>query len=66
MPRNTKEWNFDRIHTAQAQLADVQSDMMRCLHKSEVVDIVRERMCRRLRSAADDLDKLVLCHEIEP
>lgn len=65
MPRNTKKWNYDRIHTAQAQLADVQNDMMRCLHHGEVVDIVRDRMCQRLRSAADDLERLILCHEVE-
>lgn len=62
MARSASDWNYDRIHTAQAQIADCQNDMMRCLHRSEVNDVVRERMCQRLRSAADDLERLTLCH----
>ena len=63
MPRSDIDWNYDRIHSAQAQIADAQNDMMRCLHKSEVNDHVRERMVRRLQDAADDLERLKLCHD---
>ena len=65
MTRDVKDWNYDRIHTAQAQMQDVLGDMMRCLHRGEVNDIVRERMVMRLRDAADDLARLKLCHKEE-
>ena len=65
MARNLIEWNFDRIHSVQSLISDTQNDMMRCLHKGEVVDVVRDRMAQRLRAAADNIDKLALCHEIE-
>lgn len=61
--RDANNWNYDRILSAQAQIADVQNDMMRCLHRAEVHDIVRDRMVRRLRDAADDLEKLRLSHD---
>ena len=63
MDRNTTDYNYDRIHMAQAQIADCQNDMMRCLYRGEVYDIVLDRMCQRLRSAADELEKIRLCHE---
>lgn len=62
MARSTSDRNYDRIHRAQAQIADCQNDMMRCLYNGEVNDVLRERMCQRLRSAADDLERLTLCH----
>jgi hypothetical protein len=65
MDRDSIEWNFDRIHSAQSLIFDTQNDMMRCLHKGEVLDVVRDRMAQRLRAAADNIDKLTLCHEIE-
>ena len=58
-----EEWNYDRIHSAQALIADAQNDMMRSLHKGKVNDHVRDRMCRRLCDAADELQRLHLCHE---
>jgi len=57
------DWNYDRIHSAQSQVVDCQNDMMRCLHSGQVYDVVRERMCRMLRFAADDLERLKLSHE---
>lgn len=63
MTRDANDWNYDRIHSAQAQIADAQNDMMRCLHRGEVNDVVRDRMCMRLRNAADNLDLLKLCHD---
>lgn len=63
MARDTNDWNYDRMHTAQALIADAQNDMMRCLHGGEVVDVVRDRMCQRLRAAADSLEMIILCHE---
>jgi hypothetical protein len=63
MARSTVDWNYDRIHTAQAQITDCQNDMMRCLYRGEVSDVVRERMCQRLRDATDDIQRLKLCHE---
>jgi len=61
--RKRNDWNFDRISTASAQIRTAQDDMMRCLYRGEVNDVVRERMTQYLRSAADDLDKLKLCHD---
>ena len=62
MSESACDWNYDRIHTAQAQIADCQNDMMRCLYRGEVNDVVRERMVQRLRAAAQDLSRLRLCH----
>mgnify|MGYP001069402026 CR=1 FL=1 len=58
MKRDASNKNFDLIYTASAQIHGVHDDMMRCLHRGEVPDIVRERMCQSLRNAADDLEKL--------
>ncbi len=63
MVRSDADWNFDRIHTAQAQIASAQDEMMRILHKGEAVDIVRDRMVRLLRDAAGDLEKIKLNHD---
>lgn len=63
MMRDRKDWNFDRIHSAQALIADCQNDMMRCLHKGEVVDVVRDRMIQRLNAAAQSIGRTKLCHE---
>lgn len=63
--RDTNDWNYDRIHSAQALIADAQNDMMRCLYRAEVDDILRDRMIQRLRSAASNLEKLRLCHDEE-
>ena len=63
MPRDASDWNFDRISTARAQMSAVEDDMMRVLHSGAVPDVVRERMCVHLRSAADDLERLVLSHD---
>jgi glutathione synthase/RimK-type ligase-like ATP-grasp enzyme len=60
MVRN--DFNFDRIHMAQALIVDAQNDMMRCLHGGKVVDIVRDRMVQRLELAAEQLSKLQLDH----
>jgi hypothetical protein len=61
--RNTTDWNYDRIHSAQALIADCQNDMMRCLHKGEIADVVRQRMVERLQSAAETIKKLILSHD---
>ena len=58
MAQDEKDWNFDRIHYSQALIADVQNDMMRCLHKGQVVDVVRERIIQRLQSAAKQISLL--------
>ena len=63
MARDANDWNYDRIHSAQSLIVDCQGDMMRCLHKNEVNDVVRERMVQRLQMAADNLTKLSLCHD---
>lgn len=65
MAKDEKDWNYDRIHSAQSQLNDALGDMMRCLYRGEVNDIVRERMVMKLRDAANDLARLKLCHEEE-
>lgn len=65
MARDVKDWNFDRMCTAQALLVDVQNDIMRCLHSGEVNDVVRERMQQRLWSAHESISRLALCHEEE-
>ena len=62
MSRDAIDWNFDRICSAQALIADAQNDMLRCLHKGKVVDVVRDRMIQRIHSAADNLSKLKLNH----
>lgn len=61
--RTTEDWNFDRIHSAQALITDAQNDMMRCLYKGEVVDVVRDRMAQRLMSALSQIERLKLNHE---
>ena len=53
-----KDWNYDRIVTAQAQMAQVNNDMMRILHSGQLNQGVQDRMVAFLRSAADDLDKM--------
>lgn len=63
MARDANDWNWDRMHSAQALLADVQNDMMNCLHRHYVSDVVRDRMLQRLKSAHDQIEKLKLSHE---
>ena len=63
MARDANDWNYHRIHSAQSFIADAQSDMMRCLHRGDVVDVVRDRMVQRLTMAADQLSKLAISHE---
>ena len=63
MARDANDWNWDRIHSTQALIADVQRDMMDCLHRHEVVDVVRDRILQRLNSAAQEIEKLKLSHE---
>lgn len=53
-----KDWNYDRIVTAQAQINQVNNDMMRVLHRGELSKGVRDRMATLLRSAAEDLEKM--------
>lgn len=64
MARDTKDWNFDRIHSAQALIADCQNDMMRCLYQGRVSDVVQERMLERLKAAADQLSKITINNQI--
>lgn len=58
MARDVNDWNWDRMHSAQALLAEVQNDMMNCLYRHYVSDVVRDRMLQRLTSAHDQISKL--------
>jgi len=63
MARDENDWNWDRIHSAQALIADVQNDMMNCLHRQQVADIVRDRMISRLTEAREQISRLSLYHD---
>jgi hypothetical protein len=64
MALDAKDWNYDRIHSAHSLICDVQNDMMRCLHRGEVIDVVRERIIQRLGSAVDSIERLRLSHDV--
>jgi len=63
MARKTNDWNFYIMHSVQALTADVQRDMMNCLKNDEVVDVVKERMLQRLKSAVKEIEMLKLTHD---
>lgn len=63
MKTTDEDWNYDRMHSAFSFISEVQADMMRGLHKSEVSDFVRDRMVLRLKLAAEQLSMLKLHHE---
>lgn len=58
MPREDKDWNYDRIHGALSVMNDAQSDMMRSLYRGVVNDVVQERMVQRLNMAIEQIEKL--------
>ena len=58
MAREEKDWNYDRIHSALSVMNDAQADMMRCLYRGAVNDVVQERMIQRLNLAIEQMEKL--------
>lgn len=58
MPREDKDWNYDRIHGALSVMNDAQGDMMRCLYRGVVNDVVQERIVQRLEMAIESVNKL--------
>ena len=53
-----KDWNYDRIVSAQAQISQAQSDMMTILNRGYVNEGMKDRMVEFLRRAADDIDRM--------
>ena len=59
MTTDAKEWNYDRIVTAQAQITQANCDISIILHRGYVGKNMKSRIVEVLRNAADDLDKMV-------
>lgn len=58
MATDTRDWNYDRIVTAKAQIDMVINDMLTVLRRGHVTIGMKNRMCEFLRNAADDLERM--------
>ena len=57
---DTKDWNWDRIVTAHAQIVCVMNDMHNVLHNGKCSANMRDRMEARLQDAANDIARIVV------
>lgn len=56
MNADNKDWNYDRILSANAQMQDVQRDILVILQRGVMSANMKNRMVQMLRNAADEIN----------